>query len=79
VCSSDLSGNPFILRSAQFSLELSRDAAKISQLVVRGQGFGHGIGLCQTGALARASQGQSFRQILAHYYHGAVLSRLGSR
>jgi len=70
-----VSGNPFILRSAQFSLDVVQEGARISKLVVRGQGFGHGIGLCQTGALARASQGQSFQEILAHYYPGAVLTR----
>ena len=44
--------------------------------VLSGRGFGHGIGLCQTGALARAAAGQSFTDILAHYYPGAQLVRL---
>ena len=33
-----------------------------------GAGYGHGVGMCQTGAMARAYEGQSFREILEHYY-----------
>jgi len=70
------SGNPFILRSAMFDLELERDGNHLQRVAIRGRGFGHGIGLCQTGALERAGQGQSFEEILAHYYPGSVLTRL---
>jgi stage II sporulation protein D len=41
----------------------------------RGQGLGHGIGLCQWGALARAKAGWTFSRILAFYYPGAKLSK----
>lgn len=41
---------------------------------VRGGGWGHGVGLCQEGAAGRARAGQSYRQILAHYYPGTVLT-----
>ncbi len=33
-----------------------------------GGGWGHGVGLCQYGAIGRANDGQSFRQILQHYF-----------
>lgn len=36
-----------------------------------GTGFGHGVGLCQVGAIARARRGDSLQAILAHYYPGA--------
>ena len=36
-------------------------------------GYGHGVGLSQTGANALAAQGWSFAQILANYYYGATL------
>lgn len=36
-----------------------------------GTGFGHGVGLCQVGAIARARRGDSVGAILAHYYRGA--------
>jgi stage II sporulation protein D len=44
-----------------------------SSWVLNGQGFGHGIGLCQMGARARAQAGQSYVEILKHYYDGIVI------
>jgi stage II sporulation protein D len=41
-----------------------------------GRGTGHGAGLCQAGAIARARRGESREAILAHYYRGAVTARL---
>lgn len=38
-----------------------------------GQGFGHGLGLCQSGARSRAERGDSYRQILQHYFPRADL------
>ena len=73
-----VSGNPFILRSALFDVELERDGTRLTRVAVRGRGFGHGIGLCQTGALERAAHGQDFQEILNHYYPGGVLTRLGA-
>jgi len=35
-----------------------------------GRGWGHGVGLCQTGAFGMALAGRSYREILAHYYPG---------
>lgn len=35
-----------------------------------GTGFGHGVGLCQVGAMARARRGDSAAAILAHYFPG---------
>ncbi len=72
------SGSPFILRSAGFDLELERDGSKLMRVAARGRGYGHGIGLCQTGALARATQGQSYQEILAHYYPRAKLTKLAT-
>ncbi len=41
---------------------------------VRGQGFGHGIGMSQYGAYGAARKGLSWQQILAFYYAGTTLS-----
>lgn len=41
--------------------------------VLDGSGFGHGIGMCQMGARARAKAGQNFQEILEAYYPGAEL------
>jgi len=60
-----------ILRSTLFSVETVRDdAGKLTGVVLRGGGFGHGVGLCQTGALARARAGQNAEMILRAYYDG---------
>ncbi|HSR53004.1 MAG TPA: SpoIID/LytB domain-containing protein [Acidobacteriota bacterium] len=42
----------------------------LSGLTVRGKGWGHGVGLCQYGAVEMAASGSSFREILTHYYPG---------
>lgn len=42
------------------------------RLRVQGGGHGHGVGLCQTGTLARAAAGQSAARIIAAYYDGAA-------
>jgi stage II sporulation protein D len=47
--------------------------------VFTGTGFGHGVGLCQIGALARARLGGPVDRILAHYFPGTRLIRLGGR
>ncbi len=43
--------------------------------VITGKGFGHGVGMCQMGVRARAEAGQSFQEILTHYYQGITLER----
>ncbi len=44
--------------------------------VVRGHGFGHGVGVSQYGAYGYALHGKGYRWILGHYYTGASLSRV---
>ena len=46
------------------------------RVVASGAGSGHGVGLCQTGALGMARIGARGEAILAQYYPGATLSRL---
>ncbi len=68
------SGRFSILRSAWIEVQLQKDrAGGVEQLVVNGRGFGHGIGMCQTGALGMARIGATSRQILKHYYPGTSL------
>ena len=43
------------------------------QLILKGTGRGHGIGLCQSGAKAMADKGASFQQILSHYYPNTTI------
>jgi stage II sporulation protein D len=58
------------LRSTLFSVKKAGD-----RFVFSGKGFGHGVGLCQAGALARLRTGASPDQVLAHYFPGTSLHR----
>ncbi|GJM20273.1 MAG: cell division protein [Planctomycetota bacterium] len=51
-------------------------AIENGKLVVRGGGWGHGVGLCQYGAAGAAARGLDARAILRRYYPGAQLVRL---
>ena len=68
-----------ILNSTYFSLDQSSasDGALV-QLVIRGFGYGHGVGMCQWGAIGRARAGQDFRAILRAYYPGTSVGPTGS-
>jgi SpoIID/LytB domain protein len=44
--------------------------------VFHGAGFGHGVGMCQMGAIAMAEAGKTHEQILGHYYRGTHLHKL---
>ena len=55
-------------RSARFEIRPSATGFQFT-----GQGFGHGVGLCQTGAIARARTGSTVEEIVAHYYPGTWL------
>jgi SpoIID/LytB domain protein len=44
--------------------------------VFRGAGYGHGVGMCQMGAIGMAGAGKPYAQILGHYYRGSHLHRL---
>ncbi|USN48622.1 MAG: SpoIID/LytB domain-containing protein [Pseudobdellovibrionaceae bacterium] len=60
------------VKSAYFKVQLSE-----AELFVEGRGHGHGVGLCQYGAKYLAKRGQSYRQILQHYYgEKKILTRL---
>jgi stage II sporulation protein D len=61
------------LNSGLFVLDIDRDKSGHPKTITfTGGGWGHGVGMCQMGAIGRAEHGQSFEQILAHYYNGAV-------
>jgi stage II sporulation protein D len=51
------------LPSALFSISREKD-----NFTITGSGFGHGIGMCQIGVIARARAGQKFEDILKAYY-----------
>ena len=57
------------LKSSAFEIESSGEG-----FILRGKGWGHGVGLCQIGAAVMACRGYDYKQILAHYYPGAELT-----
>ncbi len=59
------------LRSSLFVVKVEGGAATF-----RGGGFGHGVGLCQTGAIGMAEAGKNYRDILRHYYQGSAIRKL---
>jgi len=70
-------GNPNgILRSTLFKVAVRRDSRRVLAVVVSGAGSGHGVGLCQTGALGMARAGQDGEKIIRHYYTGTDLKKL---
>ena len=59
-----------------FGLEPHYDrSGYISEIHATGRGWGHGVGLCQTGTVELSRQGWSFEKILKHYYTGITLAR----
>lgn len=61
-----------ILSSAYFSVLGPVDARGGVRL--EGRGYGHGVGMCQWGAIGRARAGQGFRTILQTYFPGTTVS-----
>ena len=47
-----------------------------TDFVLRGKGWGHGVGLCQIGAAVMADKGYTYEQILAYYYTNAQLKKI---
>jgi SpoIID/LytB domain protein len=65
------------LKSGLFLMKYSTDDdGYISSFRFRGAGFGHGVGMCQTGATGMADQGKSYEEILTHYYSGIDVQKL---
>jgi stage II sporulation protein D len=67
--------NGEILRSNVFELTVSTQGGSVSRLVADGMGAGHGVGMCQWGAVGRARAGQRYAEILAAYFQGTQLQR----
>ena len=60
-----------ILPSTLFDLQIFKDSAGvIDSVVASGKGNGHGVGMCQIGALGLARAGYAYQEIIQHYYPG---------
>jgi stage II sporulation protein D len=67
-----------LLPSSYFSVETESSSRGIARVVLRGNGFGHGVGLCQWGAIGRARAGQNARDILRTYFPGTTVGPIPS-
>jgi stage II sporulation protein D len=65
-----------LLQSAAFRVFVTRDSSGVARLTAEGTGSGHGVGLCQWGAIGRARAGQRYRQILTTYFPGTTVEKL---
>jgi len=66
-----------ILNSTYFTAETTLDGSgEVGALTLNGGGNGHGIGMCQWGAIGRARAGQDYKTILTTYYPGTTVSRV---
>jgi len=70
-----------ILHSGAFQLTVTKSegggqGGQVSHLVAAGAGSGHGVGMCQWGAIGRARAGQDYRAILTTYFPGTKIERL---
>ncbi len=65
------------LPSTLVRIGIERDGNSLPvSFIFDGAGWGHGVGMCQTGAIGRAKAGQEYAEILRHYYSGAKIEKL---
>ncbi len=63
------------LFSSAFLAEEKRSGDEVSEIIFSGGGWGHGVGLCQIGALGMALDGKSYEEIVRHYFPKAQLKK----
>ena len=59
------------LRSANFEVSIDGDNIKFSV-----KGYGHGVGMSQTGADSMAKQGSNYEEIVKHFYTGVEITEM---
>lgn len=59
------------LKSTSFDINCNND-----NIIISTKGYGHGVGMSQYGACYMANGGKSYKEILEHYYKGAILKNL---
>lgn len=75
VMRSDESSNA-ILRSTLFNIDLSYIGNRLSSIDMLGGGNGHGVGMCQAGAIRMAELGYNGEDIVYHYFPGIRIVEL---
>jgi stage II sporulation protein D len=68
--------SPSHLYSACFVVDTEGEKDGVPEkFILRGGGWGHGVGLCQIGAAVMSTRGYDYKQILQHYYRGTELTQ----
>jgi stage II sporulation protein D len=70
----DLSQNR-ILPSTMFRIDKMKDGDRVEFVSFAGGGNGHGVGMCQNGAIGMARKGYTYKMILSHYYPGCTVAK----
>lgn len=71
------SRSDLILPSDNFVVDVEKDfRGELSSVTFRGRGYGHGVGMCQCGAIGLSRNGWTFEQILTHYYTAVDVRKL---
>jgi stage II sporulation protein D len=65
-----------ILRSSNFEIEVVYQNGIAHKIHLRGKGNGHGVGMCQWGAMNQSRAGKSFEEILNHYFPQTEISQV---
>ncbi|MCX7858158.1 MAG: SpoIID/LytB domain-containing protein [Deltaproteobacteria bacterium] len=65
-----------LLSSAFFITEEKDRKGRVKSFILKGAGWGHGVGMCQIGAARMALMGYSYQEILAHYFRGAKVAKI---
>jgi len=69
--------SPTHLLSSAFVVSIKKDSdGAITEIIINGGGWGHGVGLCQIGAAIMAEKGLDAAEILSHYFPGANIQKL---
>lgn len=63
----------FSLKSANFDVQIDGENIKFSV-----KGYGHGVGMSQTGADSLAKQGRNYDEIIKHFYTGVEIINISS-
>jgi stage II sporulation protein D len=61
-----------ILKSTLFNINLDNE----NNVVITGKGKGHGVGLCQWGAIGQSKKGKDYKEILNHYFPGTNIKSI---
>lgn len=64
------------LASNAFQLTVDKANGAVTRVVAAGAGSGHGVGMCQWGAIGRARAGQAYREILSTYFPGTKIEKI---